>query len=80
MTGCGAPVRIHGGDFTAIAIAGAAIALAAFLLRMTASLGKHGRQVSWDDVTMAVVVVLAIPPAVFAPYCKTCLDLDTSTV
>ncbi|KAH6229664.1 hypothetical protein HBI53_038060 [Parastagonospora nodorum] len=66
--GCGAPVRVHGGDFTAIAIAGAAIAVAAFLLRMTASLGKHGRQVSWDDVTMAVVVALAIPPAVFAPY------------
>lgn len=66
--GCGVPDRYKGDKFLAIAIAGAALAVAAFILRMAASLGKHGRQVSWDDATMFVVLLLAIPPAVFAHY------------
>jgi len=37
---------------------------------MAASLGKRGRQVSWDDATMGLVVLLAIPPAVFTPFRK----------
>jgi hypothetical protein len=35
---------------------------------MAASL--NGRQIFWDDATMALVVCLAIPPAVFAFMCK----------
>jgi hypothetical protein len=37
---------------------------------MAASLGKRGRQIAWDDATMGMVVLLAIPPAVFAPFCE----------
>ncbi|KAF4310829.1 hypothetical protein SLS57_009897 [Botryosphaeria dothidea] len=65
--GCGVPVRNNGQIFIALGIAGVVFAVLAFVLRMGASLGKGGRQVSWDDATMAIVVVLAIPPAVFAP-------------
>lgn len=68
--GCGVPVRNNGQMFIALGIAGVVFAVLAFVLRMGASLGKGGRQVSWDDATMAIVVVLAIPPAVFAPIRK----------
>jgi hypothetical protein len=64
------PIRYKGDNFVAIAIAGVVLAVVAFVLRMAASLGKHGRQVSWDDASMALVVLLAIPPAVFAPFRK----------
>lgn len=64
---CGAPTRQKGDSFVYVAIAGAVLAVVAFMLRMAASLGKRGRQVSWDDATMALVVALAIPPTVFAP-------------
>lgn len=43
---------------------GVALAVLSYILRMAAFL--HGRQMSWDDATMALVVCLAIPPAVFA--------------
>jgi hypothetical protein len=68
--GCGLPVRNKGAKFLAIGTAGAVIAVVSFALRMAASLGKNGRQVAWDDATMGLVVLLAIPPAVFAPFCK----------
>lgn len=68
--GCGVPVRYKGDKFVIAGISGAALSVVAFALRMAASLGKSGRQVSWDDATMALVVLLAIPPAVFAPFCK----------
>jgi len=55
----------------AIGIAGAVVAILAFILRMAASIGKKGRQVSWDDLTMFIVVLIAIPPAVFTHFCKT---------
>jgi hypothetical protein len=64
------PIRNRGKKFLAIGIAGAAIAVVSFALRMSASIGKRGRQVAWDDATMGLVLLLAIPPAVFAPYCK----------
>ncbi|KAK8190391.1 uncharacterized protein BKA78DRAFT_252685 [Phyllosticta capitalensis] len=67
LTACGAEVRDISSSFTAIGITGMVIAFLAFLLRMAASLGKTGRQVSWDDWTMLLLVILAIPPAVFAP-------------
>lgn len=62
-------------------IIGCALAVAAFILRMAASIGKQGRKVSWDDATMAVVLALAIPPTVFAHYRKkTCpvMTIDIS--
>ncbi len=65
------PVRYKGGTFIAVGVAGAAIAVAAFILRMAASIGSNGRKVSWDDLTMFIVLLLAIPPAVFTHYCKT---------
>ncbi|OJD31451.1 cfem domain-containing protein [Diplodia corticola] len=65
--GCGVPVRDNGSIFNVIGITGIIIAGIAYLLRMAASIGKGGRQVSWDDATMGLVVILAIPPAVFAP-------------
>jgi hypothetical protein len=65
------PVRYKGGTFIAVGVAGAAIAVAAFILRMAASIGRNGRKVSWDDLTMFIVLLLAIPPAVFTHYCKT---------
>lgn len=70
LTACGAEVRNNGSIFEDIGITGIIIAFAAFVLRMLASIGKGGRQISWDDATMAVVVLLAIPPAVFAPMRK----------
>jgi hypothetical protein len=77
--GCGVPDRNKGEKFVAIGIGGAVIAVVAYLLRMSASLGKKGRQVSWDDATMGIVVLLAIPPAVFAPYCGFYLTLLTQS-
>jgi len=68
--GCGVPDRYKGDSFFAAAIVGCALALAAFVLRMAASIGKNGRLLSWDDLTMGVVLALAIPPTVFAHYCK----------
>lgn len=68
--GCGVPDRYNGDSFMAAAILGIALAVVAFILRMAASIGKNGRKLSWDDATMAVVVALAVPPTVFAPYCK----------
>ncbi|KAK7535354.1 uncharacterized protein J3D65DRAFT_592362 [Phyllosticta citribraziliensis] len=67
LTACGAEVRDQSSTFTAIGIVGMVVAFLAFLLRMAASLGKTGRAVSWDDWTMLLLVILAIPPAVFAP-------------
>lgn len=49
---------------------GVAIAILAFAFRLGASLPKNGRQLGWDDATMGLVVALAIPPAVFAFFCK----------
>jgi hypothetical protein len=68
--GCGVPDRNKSRPFVIVAIAGAVVAVLSFILRMMASVGKGGRQVSWDDATMALVVLLAIPPTVFAPYRK----------
>ncbi|KAF2123897.1 hypothetical protein P153DRAFT_302951 [Dothidotthia symphoricarpi CBS 119687] len=65
--GCGEPVRYKGDQFIIIGITGIIFAVVAFALRMAASLGRDGRPLGWDDATMAVVVALAIPPAVFAP-------------
>ncbi|KAL0256750.1 hypothetical protein SLS55_009147 [Diplodia seriata] len=65
--GCGVPIRDNGSTFTVIGITGMVIAGIAYLLRMAASIGKGGRQISWDDATMGLVVILALPPAVFAP-------------
>ncbi|KAF9699389.1 hypothetical protein EKO04_002689 [Ascochyta lentis] len=65
---CGVPVRDRGKSFIVIGISGAAIAILAFFLRLGASLPTDGRQMSWDDATMAVVVLLAIPPAVFSVF------------
>ncbi|KAH7070327.1 hypothetical protein BKA63DRAFT_75039 [Paraphoma chrysanthemicola] len=68
-TSCGVPsVRNTGDKFNAIAYAGIAAAVVSYLLRLAASIPKNGRQMSWDDATMGVVVVLCIPPAVFAPF------------
>lgn len=53
-----------------IGVSGVVVAILAFLLRLGASLPKNGRQMSWDDATMGVVVGLAIPPAVFAGFRK----------
>jgi hypothetical protein len=64
------PDRNKSRSFVIVAIVGAVVAVMSFILRMMASVGKGGRQVSWDDATMALVVLLAIPPTVFAPYCK----------
>ncbi|KAF2824765.1 hypothetical protein CC86DRAFT_296370 [Ophiobolus disseminans] len=66
--GCGVPIRYKGDVFLALGIAGVVFAVLAFVLRIAASLGKNGRRLWWDDASMAVVVVLAIPPAVFAPF------------
>ncbi|EOA83099.1 hypothetical protein ACJQWK_00584 [Exserohilum turcicum] len=66
--GCGVPERYKGQRFLIGGIIGCALAVAAFILRMAASIGKQGRKVSWDDATMAVVLALAIPPTVFAHY------------
>ncbi|KAL5120690.1 hypothetical protein ACEQ8H_001439 [Pleosporales sp. CAS-2024a] len=41
-SGCRVPVRRHGKSFVPTAFAGVSIALAAFVFRMMASLGKHG--------------------------------------
>lgn len=67
---CGVPVRNKGEKFLIIGIVGVVLAILAFILRMMASVGKRKRQMSWDDATMGIVVLLAIPPAVFAPICK----------
>ncbi|EFQ89000.1 hypothetical protein P3342_009549 [Pyrenophora teres f. teres] len=66
--GCGVPDRYKGDKFVAIGITGCAVAVTAFVLRMLASVGKKGRQVSWDDFTMGIVVLLNIPPTVFTYY------------
>lgn len=68
--GCGVPVRDRGTSFFAIGVVGMAVALIAYLLRLGASLPKQGRPISWDDATMGLVVAFAIPPAVFAWFCK----------
>jgi len=68
--GCGVPVRYKGDTFLGAGYAGCILAIMAFILRMFASIGKNGRQVSWDDLTMGVVLCLAIPPAVFGHFCK----------
>ncbi|KAK8152882.1 hypothetical protein BKA80DRAFT_227481 [Phyllosticta citrichinensis] len=67
LTACGAEVRDQSSTFSTIGIVGMVVAFLAFLLRMAASIGKTGRAVSWDDWTMLLLVILAIPPAVFAP-------------
>ncbi|KAH7397235.1 hypothetical protein BKA66DRAFT_408993 [Pyrenochaeta sp. MPI-SDFR-AT-0127] len=65
---CGVPIRKSDQKFIALAYGGIVAAVLAFLLRLAASLPQGGRQISWDDATMALVVVLAIPPAVFAHF------------
>ena len=71
------PVRYKGDTFVPVGIVGCALAIVAFVLRMAASIGKNGRQVSWDDLTMGIVVLLAIPPAVFGHSCKTTDDVSS---
>ncbi|RMZ66270.1 oxidase [Pyrenophora seminiperda CCB06] len=66
--GCGVPDRYKGEKFIAVGVTGSAIAVLAFILRMLASVGKKGRQISWDDLTMGIVVLLNIPPAVFTYF------------
>ncbi|KAG9193505.1 choline dehydrogenase [Alternaria panax] len=66
--GCGVPVRYKGNAFLAGGYSGCILAIVAFILRMLASIGKNGRQVSWDDLTMGIVLLLAIPPAVFGHF------------
>ena len=68
--GCGVPERYSGERFIVGGIVGCAIAIVSFVLRMAASIGRNGRQVSWDDATMAVVLALAIPPTIFIRNCK----------
>lgn len=78
--GCGVPVRDKGTSFIAIAVTGVAVAILAYLLRLGASVPKNGRQMSWDDATMGLVVALAIPPAVFAYFCKSRAFIKSTTV
>lgn len=68
--GCGVPERYNGKRFIVGGLVGCGIAIVSYVLRMAASIGKGGRQVSWDDATMAVVLALAIPPTVFIKNCK----------
>jgi hypothetical protein len=70
LKGCGVPERNIGHKFVIVAVVGCVLAVLAFILRMMAYVGKGGRQLSWDDATMAVVVALAIPPTIFAFYRK----------
>ncbi|KAF2853376.1 hypothetical protein T440DRAFT_418381 [Plenodomus tracheiphilus IPT5] len=65
---CGVPVRYSGEKFIIIGTTGVIVSTLAYILRLCASMGKRGRKLSWDDLTMGVVVVLSIPPAVFIPY------------
>ncbi|KAF1846063.1 uncharacterized protein K460DRAFT_431062 [Cucurbitaria berberidis CBS 394.84] len=65
---CGVPIRNNSKKFIVLGTAGAIVAIVAFILRLLASLGKRGRKLSWDDLTMGLVVALSIPPAVFIPY------------
>ncbi|KAI8933501.1 hypothetical protein NX059_009238 [Plenodomus lindquistii] len=65
---CGAPVRYSGDKFIIVGTTGGIVAIVIYLLRLCASIGKRGRKLSWDDLTMGVVVVLSVPPAVFIPY------------
>ncbi|KAJ8117815.1 hypothetical protein OPT61_g1079 [Boeremia exigua] len=64
-SGCNVPTRDRSQSFVIIGVSGVSVAILAFLFRLGASLPKNGRQMSWDDATMAVVVALAVPPAVF---------------
>lgn len=64
-TSCGAPVRHSHKKFIVLGVAGAVMAVLAFVLRLCASMGKRGRTLSWDDLTMGIVVGLAIPPTIF---------------
>lgn len=71
LKGCGVvQERDKGHKFIIAAVTGCAVAVLAFILRMMASIGKTGRPFAWDDATMGVVVLLAIPPTVFAFYRK----------
>jgi hypothetical protein len=70
LKGCGVPERNKGHQFVTAGVVGCVLAVLSFILRMMASLGKTGRPFAWDDATMAVVVMLAIPPTVFGFYRK----------
>lgn len=63
--GCGRPERYHADPFIYLGTVGAVAAVVVYLLRLCASIGKRGRALSWDDLTMGIVTACAIPPAVF---------------
>lgn len=65
---CGVPVRYSGERFIVLGTAGCIVAVVVFILRLCASLGKRGRKLSWDDLTMGIVTACAIPPTVFIKY------------
>ncbi|KAF7536940.1 hypothetical protein G7054_g4094 [Neopestalotiopsis clavispora] len=65
-TMCGQPVRDDSATPLLVGVIGGAIALLVFIMRMCATLPHKGRQLGWDDYTMAITVALAVPPTVFS--------------
>ncbi|KAK6071108.1 CFEM domain-containing protein [Seiridium cupressi] len=65
-TMCGVEVRDDSATPLLVGVIGGAIALVVFVMRMCASLPRNGRMLGWDDWTMCVAVILAVPPTVFS--------------
>ncbi|CAJ2499722.1 Uu.00g025750.m01.CDS01 [Anthostomella pinea] len=66
LTMCGAKPRDESLTPLLVGVVGGAIALLVFILRMCSTLPSGGRVLGWDDWTIAIAVVLAVPPTVFS--------------
>lgn len=70
LTMCGAEVRDETSTPLLVGTIGGALALLVFGMRMCSCLPSGSRILGWDDWTIAVTVLLAVPPTVFAVLCK----------
>ncbi|KAL4810250.1 hypothetical protein BDV18DRAFT_166678 [Aspergillus unguis] len=68
VTACGQPVRDRRKAVSITGLAGGAIAVVVYMLRMFARLPCCGGQLGWDDYTMTLTVCLVIPVSVLSYF------------
>jgi hypothetical protein len=67
---CSAPVRDGSNVVSYSGVIGGALAVVAYLLRMTSRLPRFGGSLGWDDAVITIAVLEVIPLSALSVVCK----------
>jgi len=67
---CSAPVRDESNVVSYSGVIGGALAVLAYILRMTSRLPRFGDSLGWDDAVITIAVLEVIPLLVLSVVCK----------